>query len=137
MTTTAAPRVVVLDGVRHGLVDPLGGSRELDDALEAARAAEADGADGVVVPASRHWPATAQALAVLLATGRVRVVVEVSAADADPAALARFATSAVRLAGDRLVLQVVGEHAGLVAERLRRRWDGPVVVGDAGLGAVA
>jgi dihydrodipicolinate synthase/N-acetylneuraminate lyase len=123
--------------VHHGLVDPLGGSRELDDALDAARAAERDGADAVVVPASRHWPATAQALAVMLATTRIQVIVGVSAADADPAALARFAASAVRLAGDRLVLQVVGERAAITAERIRRRWDGPVMVGDTGLVTVA
>ena len=46
--------VVVLDGVRHGLVDPVGGTRELDEALAAARRAEAAGALAVVVPASRH-----------------------------------------------------------------------------------
>lgn len=129
------PAVVVLDGVRHGLADPVGGTRELDDAIETARRAERDGAVAVVVPASRHWPATAQALAVLLATETVRVVVEVGADD-DPAALVRFAASATRLAGDRLVVAVQGDRAAVAAEHLRRHWDGPVVVGPHGVAAL-
>ncbi len=70
----------------HGLVDPAGGSRDLDAMLDEAREAERAGAVTVVVPAAeagapraRHWPATAQALAVLLATTRVRVVVPIRA----------------------------------------------------------
>lgn len=137
MTTVAAPRVVHLDPVDHGLVTPAGGSRDLDAMLERARAAEAEGAAVLVVPsapadapARRHWPATAQALAVLLATSSVRVVVGVPAAAWDPDALARFAASASGLASGRLVVRVLGPGAEAFARALRARWSGPVVVGD-------
>ena len=36
----AAGRTVALDPVRHGLVDPAGGSRDLDAMLDEAREAE-------------------------------------------------------------------------------------------------
>jgi hypothetical protein len=147
MTVLAPPRIVHLDPVDQGLVGPAGGSRDLDTMLERARAAEADGAALVVVPAGprgpsdgvpagRHWPSTAQALAVLLATSSVRVVVGVHPAAWEPAALARFARSASGLAGDRLALQVCGPEAGAFALAVGRRWAGPVVVGDAGLHAL-
>jgi hypothetical protein len=134
---TLAGRTVALDPVHHGLVDPAGGSRDLDAMLDEARAAERAGADVVVVPAadaaaprSRHWPATAQALAVLLATTRVRVVVPIRARAWDVDAVARFATSATGLAGDRLVVHVRGTGAESFARVLRERWSGSVVVGD-------
>lgn len=141
MTTLAPSRVVHLDPVDHGLVTPAAGprgSRDLDAMLERARAAESDGAEIVVVtpsaaqdaPARHHWPATAQALAVLLATTSVRVAVDVTTAAWDPAAIARFAASATGLAGDRLILQVAGDGAEAFAGAVTARWDGPVVVGD-------
>ena len=143
MTVLAPPRIVHLDPVDHGLVDPTGGSRDLDTMLERARAAEGDGAALVVVPAGprdvpagHHWPSTAQALAVLLATAAVLVAVGVHPVAWEPAALARFARSASGLAGDRLVLQVFGPEAGSFALAVGRGWAGPVVVGDAGLPAL-
>lgn len=133
----SAGRSVALDPVGHGLVDPAGGSRDLDAMLDEAREAERSGADIVVVPAAdpgaphaRHWPTTAQALAVLLATSRVRVVVPIRAQVWDVAAVARFATSATGLAGDRLVVQVLGAGADAFARALRERWAGSVVVGE-------
>ncbi len=144
MTTVAPTRPVVLGEVRHGLVDHRGGCRDLDAVLDAARTAERDGATAVVVPApdadapaERHWPATAQALAVLLATERVRVVVGVHADAWDPTALARFASGASALSGDRLVIQILGDAGEPFVEALRARWDGELVVGDAGLADVA
>ncbi|HEY2224727.1 hypothetical protein [Actinomycetospora sp.] len=132
-----ADHTVVLDPVRHGLVDPVGGSRDLDAMLDEAREAEEAGATTVVVPAAnagapepRHWPATAQALAVLLATTRVRVVVPIRARVWDLEAVVRFATSATGLAGDRLVVHVVGAGAESFARRLGERWPGTVVLGD-------
>lgn len=143
MTVLAPPRIVHLDPVDHGLLDAAGGSRDLDTMLERARTAEADGAALVVVPAGprdvpggRHWPSTAQALAVLLATTSVRVAVGVHPGAWEPAALARFARSASGLAGDRLVLQVFGPDAGAYALAVGRDWAGPVVVGDTGLHAL-
>jgi hypothetical protein len=147
MTVLAPPRIVHLDPVDHGLVDPTGGSRDLDAMLERARAAEIDGAALVVVPAGarspsdqvpadHHWPSTAQALAVLLATTSVRVAVGVHPVAWEPDALARFARSASGLADDRLVVQVFGPDAGAFALAVRRQWAGPVVVGDAGLHAL-
>ncbi|MHC1562278.1 hypothetical protein ACR9E3_25215 [Actinomycetospora sp. C-140] len=136
MTTVAPPRVVHLDPVDHGLVTPAGGSRDLDAMLDRARAAEADGATVLVVPAAadaparHHWPATAQALAVLLATTSARVALDVPAAAWDPTALARFAASASGLAGGRLVIRVVGTGAASFAADLAARWPGAVVVGD-------
>lgn len=130
--TRSTTEVLVLDEVRRGLVEPAGGSRDLDATLEAARAAERRGAAAVVVrpanPDAGYWPATAQALAVLLATSRIRVVLTTPAATLDPEPLARFAASAVRLAGDRLVVRVLGDGAGAAADRLRSRWNGQVVV---------
>ncbi len=74
---------VVLDGVRHGLVDAAGECRDLEAVLSVARAADRDGASCVVVPAvdaeapaAAHHAVAAQALAVLLATTRVSVAVE-------------------------------------------------------------
>ena len=104
MTTIAPPRVVRLDPVLHGLVDPAGGTRDLDAMLAQARAAELGGAAAVTIPAGsapggRQWPSTAQALAVLLATSTVHVVVEVSAAAWTPDALARFAAQRHRSRG--------------------------------------
>ncbi|GLZ46266.1 hypothetical protein Acsp06_24510 [Actinomycetospora sp. NBRC 106375] len=137
MTTVAPPRVVHLDPVDHGLVTPAGGSRDLDAMLDRARAAEADGATVLVVPtagadapARHHWPATAQALAVLLATTTARVALDVPAAAWDPTALARFAASASGLAGGRLVIRAVGAGAATFAAELSARWPGGVVVGD-------
>lgn len=143
MTAFAPPRVVSpgrgplrsvsvdLGEVRHGLVDPAGGSRDLDAVLEAARAAEDAGAAEVTVPApgpsraaAEHWPSTAQALAVLLATTRVRVVVPVYPAAWDVDVLARFARSATRLAGDRLAVRVLGSEAERFADALATRWPG-------------
>ncbi|GAA4925344.1 hypothetical protein GCM10023204_35560 [Actinomycetospora succinea] len=142
--TLAPPRVVHLDRIDHGLVTPAGGSRDLDAMLDRARAAEADGVAVVVIPsgaedapARHHWPATAQALAVLLATTSVRVAVGVVPAAWEPDAIARFARSATGLAGDRLIVQVRGAGAEAFAGALTARWDGPVVVGDGDLGAVA
>ncbi|MFC5137336.1 hypothetical protein ACFPK1_03780 [Actinomycetospora rhizophila] len=142
--TLAPPRVVVLDPVDHGLVTPAGGSRDLDALLDRARAAETDGGAVVVVPsgapdapARHHWPATAQALAVLLATTSVQVAVGVVPAAWEPDAIARFARSATGLAGDRLIVQVRGASAEAFAGALTARWDGPVVVGDGDLGAHA
>ena len=133
-------RTVALDPVHHGLVDPAGGSRDLDAMLDEAREAERAGVATVVVPAAeagapraRHWPATAQALAVLLATTRVRVVVPIRAQAWDVEAVARFATSATGLAGDRLVVQVRGAGADAFARALRERWPGTVLVGDQGV----
>ena len=146
MTTVAPPRsqTVVLAEVRHGLVNPDDGCRDLDAVLDAARDAERDGATSVVIPgpdpaapAARHWPTTAQALAVLLATERVHVVVGVHTGAWEPEALARFASGASALSGNRLVVQVFGAAAGPFAEAVRARWDGEVVVGEAGLAAVA
>jgi hypothetical protein len=135
--TATTTRVVHLDRVDHGVTTPAGGSRDLDAMLADARAAEADGARVLVVPtapvdapARRHWPATAQALAVLLATSSVRVVVPVPAASWEPAALARFATSASGLAGGRLVVRVLGPGADAFAADLAARWSGPGVGGD-------
>jgi hypothetical protein len=132
-----ADRTVALDPVAHGLVDPAGGSRDLDAMLDEARAAERAGATTVLVPAAgagapeaRHWPATAQALAVLLATTRVRVVVPIHARAWDLDAVVRFATSASGLAGDRLVVNVLGAGSESFARRLGERWAGTVVVGD-------
>ncbi|MDL5154345.1 hypothetical protein [Actinomycetospora termitidis] len=137
MSTEPTPTVVVLDPVSHGLVDPAGGSRDLDALLDEARTAEREGAEAVVVPpasagapAPRHWPATAQALAVLLATTRVRVIVPIRARAWDVEAVARFASSATGLAGDRLVVRVLGVGATSFATRLQARWSGTVVVGD-------
>jgi hypothetical protein len=134
---TLAGRTVALDPVHHGLVDPAGGSRDLDAMLDEAREAERAGAATVLVPAAeatapqaRHWPATAQALAVLLATTRVRVVVPILARAWDVGAVARFATSASGLAGDRLVVHVRGAGAEAFARALRERWAGAVLVGD-------
>ena len=134
---TLAGRTVALDPVHHGLVDPAGGSRDLDAMLDEAREAERAGAVTVVVPAAeagapraRHWPATAQALAVLLATTRVRVVVPIRARVWDVEAVARFATSATGLVGDRLVVQVRDAGAEAFARALRERWPGTVLVGD-------
>ncbi len=128
---------VALDPVSHGLVDPAGGSRDLDAMLDEAREAERTGATTVVVPAAdagapraHHWPVTAQALAVLLATTRVRVVVPVRAPAWEVEAIARFASSATGLAGDRLVVRVLGVGAETFARALRERWAGEVVVGD-------
>jgi hypothetical protein len=137
-----ADTIVRLDPVLHGLVDPAGGSRDLDAMLDEARDAERAGATTVVVPAanagapeSRHWPATAQALAVLLATTRVRVVVPIRARTWDLEAVVRFATSATGLAGDRLVVHVLGTGSEAFARRLRERWSGTVVLGDTELTA--
>lgn len=133
MTTLAARPVVTLDAVRHGLVDAAGTCGDLDAMLEQARVAERDGAHSVVVPPDdRYWPATAHALAVLLATSSVRVVVPVDSdhAAADLTALVRFAASATRLGGDRLVVSVHGGRAGTTAAVLRRRWSGTVLVAD-------
>ncbi len=134
--TLTAEQVVALDPVRHGLVDPAGGSRDLDAMLDEAREAERAGAEAVVVPAAeagarrpRHWPVTAQALAVLLATTRVRVVVPIPAQAWDVDAVARFAQSATGLAGDRLTVRVLGAGAEAFARGLRARWAGPVLVG--------
>lgn len=142
--TLAPPRVTHLDSVDHGLVSPAGGSRDLDAMLERARAAEADGVAVVVIPAGaedapakHHWPATAQALAVLLATTSVRVAVGVVPAAWEPDAIARFARSATGLAGDRLIVQVRGRGAMAFAGAVTARWDGPVVVGDGDLGTLA
>lgn len=130
IATLAEPRTVVLDEVRRGLVDPSDGCRDLDAVLDRARAAELEGAEAVEVPhGGRHWPATAQALAVLLATSTVRVVVPVEAAGVDVAALARFAQGATRLAGDRLVVRVLGGDTEAFASRLRARWEGRVTEG--------
>ena len=133
-------RTVALDPVHHGLVDPAGGSRDLDAMLDEAREAERAGVATVVVPAAeagapraRHWPATAQALAVLLATTRVRVVVPIRARAWDVEAVARFATSATGLAGDRLVVQVRGAGGEAFARALGERWPGTVLVGDQGV----
>src|SRR4051812_7531144 len=129
VTTVAAPRVLHLDPVDHGLVTPAGGARDLDAMLDQARAAEADGAEGLVVPgppedapARHHWPVTAQALAVLLATTSVRVVVGVPAHAWDAAALARFAASASGLAGGRLVVRVLGAGAEAFTQELAAHW---------------
>lgn len=139
MTAVSVPTpvVVALDPVQHGLVDPSGGSRDLDAMLDEAREAERTGAAAVLVPAAgagapapRHWPATAQALAVLLATTRVRVIVPIRARAWDVEAVARFATSATGLAGDRLVVRVLGAGASAFATRLQARWTGAVEVGD-------
>ncbi|HEY2193241.1 MAG TPA: hypothetical protein VGH76_13230 [Actinomycetospora sp.] len=134
---TPVARTVALDPVRHGLVDPAGGSRDLDAMLDEAREAERAGATTVVVPTAgagapraRHWPTTAQALAVLLATTRVRVVVPIRARAWEVEAVARFATSASGLAGDRLVIHLLGVGAETFARALRERWSGSVVVGD-------
>jgi hypothetical protein len=134
---TLAGRTVALDPVHHGLVDPAGGSRDLDAMLDEARGAERAGAATVVVPAAaagapraRHWPVTAQALAVLLATTRVRVVVPIRARVWDVEAVARFAASATGLAGDRLVVHVRGAGAEAFARALREQWSGTVLVGD-------
>ncbi|MEJ2865167.1 hypothetical protein [Actinomycetospora flava] len=142
--TLAPPRVVVLDRVDDGLVTPAGGSRDLDAMLDRARAAEADGVAVVVVPcgaenapARHHWPATAQALAVLLATTTVRVAVSVVPAAWEPDAIVRFARSATGLAGERLIVQVRGSGAEAFVGAVTARWDGPVVVGDGDLGALA
>ncbi|MEJ2886271.1 hypothetical protein [Actinomycetospora aeridis] len=144
MTTLAPPRVVHLDRVEDGLVRPAGGSRDLDAMLDRARAAETEGVAIVVVPAHaedaparHHWPATAQALAVLLATSTVRVAVELVPSAWEPEAVARFARSATGLAGDRLIVHVRGVGAQAFAGALTARWDGPVVVGDGDLGALA
>jgi hypothetical protein len=144
VTALAPPRVVHLDRITAGLVAPAGGSRDLDAMLDQARAAEADGVAIVVVPAHaedaparHHWPATAQALAVLLATTTVRVAVELVPAAWEPEAVARFARSAAGLAGDRLIVQVRGTGAEAFAGALTARWDGPVVGGDGDLGALA
>jgi hypothetical protein len=133
----SAARTVALDPVRHGLVDPAGGSRDLDAMLDEAREAERAGAETVVVPTAesgapraRHWPTTAQALAVLLATTRVRVVVPIRARAWDVGAVARFATSATGLAGDRLVIRVLGVGAESFARALGERWPGEIVVGE-------
>lgn len=141
--TLAPPRVAHLDRIDHGLVTPAGGSRDLDAMLDQARAAEADGVAVVVVPCGahdaperHHWPATAQALAVLLATTTVRVAVSVVPPAWEPDALARFARSATGLAGDRLIVQVHGDGAEAFARALTARWDGPVVVGDGDLGTL-
>ena len=142
VTTTDGGPVVLLDPVGHGLVDPAGGSRDLDAMLEEAREAERTGASTVVVPstgagapAAREWPVTAQALAVLLATTRVRVVVPIRARAWDLDAVARFAASATGLAGDRLVVRVLGVGAAPFATRLAARWPGRVVVGESDLAA--
>ena len=130
-TAPLAP-AVELDPVRRGLVDPAAGCRDLDDVLDRARTAEAEGAVRVVVPRDgRHWPATAQALAVLLATSSVRVEVPVDPDGWTPEALARFAAGADRLGGDRLVVRVLGptDAAALFAVRVRALWDGELVVG--------
>lgn len=144
MTASAPPRSVVLAEVLHGLVDPCGDCRDLDAVLDDARAAERDGAASVVVtapsadaPRLQHWPTTAQALAVLLGTDHVRVVVQVQASVWDPGALARFAAGATRLAGDRLVIQVLGADRGRFAATLHSQWPGEVVVGPSALAAVA
>lgn len=132
-----ADTTVRLDPVRHGLVDPAGGSRDLDAMLDEAREAERAGATTVVVPAAdagapepRHWPVTAQALAVLLATTRVRVVVPIRARAWDVEAVVRFATSASGLAGDRLVVHVLGAGSEAFARRLREHWSGTVMLGE-------
>ncbi|MCD2188641.1 hypothetical protein [Actinomycetospora soli] len=134
--SVSTPATVALDPVHHGLVDPAGGSRDLDAMLDEAREAERAGAAAVLVPAAgagapapRHWPATAQALAVLLATTRVQVIVPIRARAWDVEAVARFATSASGLAGDRLVVRVLGAGAPAFAARLRTRWSGAVEVG--------
>lgn len=146
MTTLAAPPavpdVVHLDRPHRpgqGL-GPAGGSRDLDALVDRARAAEAAGTAVVVVPPGGpgdHWPATAQALAVLLATTSVRVAVTVDPAAGEPDAIALFARSAAGLVGDRLIVQVRGAGAPSVDEAfagaLTARWDGPVVAGDADL----
>jgi hypothetical protein len=135
--SVTTPATVALDPVHHGLVDPSGGSRDLDAMLDEAREAERAGAAAVLVPAAgagapapRHWPATAQALAVLLATTRVRVIVPIRARAWDVEAVARFAASATGLAGDRLVVRVLGAGAPAFATRLQSRWSGAVEVGD-------
>ncbi|GAA4897911.1 hypothetical protein [Actinomycetospora straminea] len=142
MTTLAAPRVVHLDRPDPTGPDlgPVGGSRDLDALVDRARAAEAGGAAVVVIPpggTGDHWPATARALAVLLATTSVRVVVAVDPAASEPDAIALFARSAAGLAGDRLIVQVRGAGAEAFAGALTARWDGPVVAGDADLAARA
>lgn len=130
MTAVAPHRALVLDEVRSGLVDTADGCRDLDAVLDRARAAEHDGAEAVEVPhGGRHWPATAQALAVLLATSTVRVVVPVEAAGVEVGALARFAQGATRLAGDRLEVRVLGTDTEAFASRLRARWEGRVTEG--------
>lgn len=139
MTTIAPPRVVRLDPVLHGLVDPpadpAGGTRDLDAMLAQARAAELAGAAAVTVPAGsapggRQWPSTAQALAVLLATSTVHVVVEVGAAAWTADALARFVASATGLAGPRLAVRVLGPGSATLAAALSARWAGPVATAD-------
>lgn len=138
MSTLAPARTVVLDRVRHGLVDPAGDCRDLEAVLTAARYAERDGAAALVGPAHEtDRPGTPQALAVLLATSTIAVVLPVAVADADPVALGRWAGSATALAGDRVVLQVVGDGADDVAGRLREQWAGRVVVDTEGAGTTA
>jgi hypothetical protein len=142
VTTIAPPRVVRLDPVLHGLIGPAGGTRDLDAMLAQARAAEAGGAGAVTIPAGsgpggRQWPGTAQALAVLLATSTVRVVVDVSAEAWAADALARFAASATGLAGERLAVRVLGPGATTLAAALSARWAGPVATGDTELAALA
>lgn len=134
-STSLAGATVTLEPAGHELIAPTGGGRDLDAMLDKAREAERAGATAVEVPAagagaplSRQWPATAQALAVLLATTRVRVVVPIRARAWDLDAVVRFATSAVGLAGDRLEVRVLGAGAESFARRLRARWTGPVVV---------
>lgn len=126
---------VVLDGVRHGLVDAAGECRDLEAVLSVARAADRDGASCVVVPAVdaeapavAHHAVAAQALAVLLATTRVSVAVEVHAPAWGADAVARFAGTAATLSGHRLVVRVSGPGAAAFAERVGCRWDGTLVV---------
>ena len=136
MPTVLSAPAVVLDPVAHGLVDPADGSTDLDAMLDIARRAEHDGATTLVVPApdadepdAHHRATMAQVLAVLLATETARVVLEVVGARVDPEILARFATNATLLAGDRLGLAVGGDDPAAterVAAALRRRWPGPV-----------
>ena len=126
---------VVLAEVRHGLLDAPGDCDDLDTVLTAARAADTDGAACVVVAAPtadaagpRHCTTTAQALAVLLATERVRVALTVRAEAWDAGAVARFAATASALSGDRLVVRVTGPGAAALAATISGQWGGPVAV---------
>ena len=126
---------VLLSEVRHGLLDAPGDCEDLDAVLAAARAADTDGAACVVVAAPeadasgpRHCSTTAQALAVLLATERVRVALTVHAGAWDGEAIARFAMTASALSGDRLVVRVTGDGAVELAAVVAAQWDGPLAV---------
>ena len=125
---------LVLPPVRHGLVDAAGDDADLDAVLAAARDGERDGAACVVVPlparpvAADQRAATAQALAVLLATSTVPVGLGVHTATWTAQAAGRLAATAVALAGDRLVLRIAGPDAADFAAAVAERFTGPVVV---------